>query len=205
MVKLNRIYTRTGDAGESGLVDGSRRPKDDARFAAIGDVDEANAAIGLARETAMVVAEESGKEVLRATAAAIAADLAAIQNDLFDLGAEVATPGEKGEGSLTVVPEQVAWLEARIDALNADLPPLRSFILPGGGELAARLHLARAVCRRAERSLVHLARREEGAVGPAGLAYVNRLSDYLFVAARLMARLDRGEVTWRPGGGRDRS
>ncbi len=212
MVKLNRIYTRTGDAGDSGLADGSRRPKDDVRFVAIGNVDETNAALGLAREAALALCEGGGDSghgrraaMMAEVAAALAADLAAIQNDLFDLGAELATPGEKGEDSLIIVPEQVTWLEGRIDALNAGLPPLRSFILPGGGELAARLHQARAVCRRAERGLVRLARQEREAVGAAGLAYVNRLSDYLFVAARAAARLERGEVTWQPGGGRRRS
>ena len=191
MVKLNRIYTRTGDTGETGLADGTRRRKDDARLAAIGDVDETNAAIGVAR-------------LYAAALPAVGEDLAMIQNDLFDLGAELAVPGEKGPESLVVTAAQVAWLEARIDALNAGLAPLRSFILPGGGALAAHLHLARAVCRRAERGIVTLLGREPAALGEAGLAYVNRLSDYLFVAARAAARAEGGEITWRPGAGRGR-
>ena len=187
MVKLNRIYTRSGDDGTAALADGSRRPKDDARFMAIGEVDEANAAIGIAR---LHVAPQ------------MAAHLEAIQNDLFDLGADLATPGAGG-GALRITPAQVRWLEERIDALNADLAPLRSFVLPGGSAAAAHLHLARAICRRAERAVAALAAREP--VGPQALAYVNRLSDYLFVAARHANAADGcGDVLWTPGEGRGR-
>lgn len=186
MVKLNKIYTRTGDDGTTGLVDGSRRAKHDARMQAIGDVDEANSLIGLAAV---------------ASQAATARDLQRIQNDLFDLGADLATPGEDfapSEMVLRVVPSQVAWLETAIDALNEALPPLTSFILPGGSEVAARVHVARAVVRRAERSAVALASAEP--VNPQALAYLNRLSDYLFVLAR--ATNAGGDPLWVPGASR---
>ncbi|ODU69042.1 MAG: ATP:cob(I)alamin adenosyltransferase [Novosphingobium sp. SCN 66-18] len=186
MVKLNKIYTRTGDDGTTGLVDGSRRAKHDPRMIAIGEVDEANSAIGLAA----VAAPET-----------VARDLHRIQNDLFDLGADLATPGEDftpSEMVLRVVPAQVAWLEQAIDALNESLPPLTSFILPGGSEVAARVHLARAIARRAERAGVALAAEEP--VNPAALAYLNRLSDYLFVLARA---LNAGaDPLWVPGANR---
>ncbi len=186
MVKLNKIYTRTGDDGTTGLVDGSRRAKHEPRMAAIGEVDEANSALGLA---ALVVPPDAGAELTR------------IQNDLFDLGADLATPGSDfapGEMTLRVVPGQVAWLEAMIDARNAALPPLTSFILPGGSEAAARVHLARAITRRAERAAVALAAQEP--VNPAALAYLNRLSDYLFVLARA---LNAGrDPLWVPGASR---
>ncbi|KPF54336.1 cob(I)alamin adenosyltransferase [Novosphingobium capsulatum] len=186
MVKLNKIYTRTGDDGTTGLVDGSRRGKHEPRMAAIGEVDEANSALGLA---ALVVPPDAGAELTR------------IQNDLFDLGADLATPGSDfapGEMTLRVVPGQVAWLEAMIDARNAALPPLTSFILPGGSEAAARVHLARAITRRAERAAVALAAQEP--VNPAALAYLNRLSDYLFVLARA---LNAGrDPLWVPGASR---
>ena len=186
MVKLNKIYTRTGDDGTTGLVDGSRRAKHDARMAAIGEVDEANSALGLA---ALVVPAD------------VCAELTRIQNDLFDLGADLATPGEDfapGEMTLRVVPGQVAWLETAIDARNAALPPLTSFILPGGSEGAARVHLARAITRRAERAAVGLAAAES--VNPSALAYLNRLSDYLFVLARA---LNAGrDPLWVPGASR---
>lgn len=193
MVKLNKIYTRTGDDGTTGLVDGSRLPKHAARMQAVGDVDEANSAIGLAA----VVAE-----------GALHADLVRLQNDLFDLGADLATPlgGIGGEDFapsdmvLRIVPAQAEWIETRIDALNAGLQPLTSFILPGGSELAARLHLARTVARRAERSMTALAATEP--VNPAALAFVNRLSDYLFTAARVANRGGEGDVLWTPGEGR---
>ena len=186
MVKLNKIYTRTGDDGTTGLVDGSRRAKHEPRMAAIGEVDEANSALGLA---ALGVPPDAGAELTR------------IQNDLFDLGADLATPGSDfapGEMTLRVVPGQVAWLEAMIDARNAALPPLTSFILPGGSEAAARVHLARAITRRAERAAVALAAQEP--VNPAALAYLNRLSDYLFVLARA---LNAGrDPLWVPGASR---
>lgn len=186
MVKLNKIYTRTGDAGTTGLVDGSRLPKHAARMDAIGAVDEANSAIGLA------VCALSGNTWAEA--------LTRIQNDLFDLGADLATPGEDFAPSdmvLRIVPGQTQWLESAIDALNVDLPPLTSFILPGGSEAAARVHVARAAARRAERAMTALA--AEAPVNPAALAYVNRLSDYLFVLARAINAAGSGDVLWVPG------
>lgn len=185
MVKLNRIYTRTGDAGTSGLVDGSRRPKHDARFDAIGAVDEANSMVGFAA----MACDGPDREALTR-----------IQNDLFDLGADLATPGEEftpSEMVLRIVPAQATWLEAAIDALNAAMPPLTSFILPGGSEAAARVHLARAQTRRAERAMTLLAQGES--VNPAALAYINRLSDYLFVLARAINARGSGDVLWVPG------
>lgn len=191
MVRLNRIYTRTGDDGTTGLVDGTRRAKHDARMAAIGDVDELNSALGLAA---------------LAVDAAIAAELARIQNDLFDLGADLATPlgafdtpdFAPTDMVLRIVPAQVTWLETAIDAHNAALPPLRSFILPGGSEAAARVHMARAIARRAERALTALAVAEP--VNPAALAYANRLSDYLFVLARAINA--GSDPLWVPGASR---
>ena len=188
MVKLNRIYTRTGDDGSTGLVDGSRTLKHSARIEAIGAVDEANSAIGFA---AVAVSGEHAQ------------DLSRIQNDLFDLGADLATPGEDFEPSemvLRIVPAQTEWLEARIDAAGEQLQPLKSFVLPGGSEAAARVHLARASVRRAERAMVALARQEP--VNPAALAYVNRLSDYLFQLARLLNDGGKADVTWVPGASR---
>ena len=194
MVKLNKIYTRTGDDGTSGLVDGSRRAKSDARFEAIGAVDEANSAIGLA----IVVLDGDNRTILVRT-----------QNDLFDLGADIATPlgevgGENFEPSemvLRVVPAQVEWAEATIDALNAALEPLTSFILPGGSETAARVHVARASVRRAERTLSALADAEP--INPAALSYLNRLSDLLFVMARAINAGGSGDVLWQPGANRE--
>ena len=192
MVKLNKIYTRTGDDGTTGLVDGSRQPKSSPRMAAIGDVDEANSAIGLA-----AAAFGEGRE---------AEALFRIQNDLFDLGADLATPAGESEDFapsdmvLRVVAAQVAWLESAIDDATAQLEPLTSFILPGGSEDAARLHLARAIVRRAERAVVALADSEP--VNPQALAYINRLSDYLFVAARLANERGRADVKWVPGANR---
>jgi cob(I)alamin adenosyltransferase len=186
LVKLNKIYTRTGDAGETGLVDGSRMPKDHARADAIGDVDEANSAIGVALRAI-------GNDEARAM-------LAAIQNELFDLGADLATPGEDfapSEMTLRIVQRQIDRLEHDIDAMNADLEPLRSFILPGGAGGSAELHLARAIVRRAERSAV-AASREVG-LNPRALVYLNRLSDHLFVMARWIARGEGGDVLWQPG------
>ncbi len=183
MVKLNKIYTRTGDDGTSGLVDGSRIPKHSARMAAIGDVDELNSALGLA----VVALGESE----------FAADLVRVQNDLFDLGADIATPGEDftpSEMVLRIVPSQVKWLEDRIDAVNDSLPPLTSFILPGGSPAAAAVHIA----RRAERTLV--AASHEGSINPQARIYVNRLSDFLFVLAR---RINNGnDPLWVPGASR---
>ena len=193
MVKLNKIYTRTGDQGTTGLVDGSRLPKNAARMEAIGAVDEANSAIGLA--VCMAAKEAGGAEH--------AAVLTRIQNDMFDLGADLATPGDDftpGEMTLRLVPGQAEWLEARIDALNERLEPLRSFILPGGSEAAARVHVARASARKAERAMVALG--AEAPVNPAALAYINRLSDYLFVLARAINAAGAGDVLWVPGAGR---
>lgn len=179
MVRLNKIYTRTGDSGETGLVDGSRVSKADPRMAAIGDVDEANCAVGAAL---LAVADGEAREML-----------ARIQNELFDLGADLATP-DGIEGALRILPDQVERLEREIDGMNEDLEPLRSFILPGGQCGSAELHLARAVARRAERSAV------AGADGfsPVALTYLNRLSDHLFVLARWVAR-EQGDILWRPG------
>lgn len=188
MVKLNKIYTRTGDDGTSGLVDGSRQPKHSARFEAIGAVDEANSAIGLA----VCAIEGSARETLTR-----------IQNDLFDLGADIATPGEDfapSEMVLRIVPAQVEWLEQTIDMLNEALAPLNSFILPGGSEAAARTHIARAAVRRAERAMVALAAEEP--VNPAALAYINRLSDYFFVLARHLNADGADDVKWVPGANR---
>lgn len=185
MVKLNKIYTRTGDDGTTGLVDGSRVSKADPRMAAIGDVDEANSAIGVARA---VLGPGSVSEML-----------ARIQNDLFDLGADLATPIEIA-GALRIVPAQVEWLEERIDQLNAALDPLTSFVLPAGEPTAAALHLARAITRRAERATVAAA--AQVALRPEVLAYLNRLSDLLFVAARAMNRNGAGDVLWVPGASR---
>ncbi|MCB2067313.1 MAG: cob(I)yrinic acid a,c-diamide adenosyltransferase [Erythrobacter sp.] len=193
MVKINKIYTRTGDDGTTGLVDGSRLPKHALRMQAVGDVDEANAAIGMA---AVVAGGD------------LSADLTRLQNDLFDLGADLATPlggigGEDfapSEMVLRIVPAQATWIETRIDALNAHLQPLTSFVLPGGSELAARLHVARTVARRAERSMTALAASEP--VNPAALAFVNRLSDYLFTAARLANDGGNHDVLWTPGANR---
>ena len=182
MVKLNKIYTRTGDGGSAGLVDGSRVSKSSLRIAAIGEVDEANAAIGVA--IAALGRGEVPQMLLR------------IQNDLFDLGADVATPGEI-DGALRIIAAQVNRLEGEIDAMNADLEPLTSFILPSGTAGVSALHLARAIVRRAERSAVALAERES--LNAQLLAYLNRLSDHLFVAARLVAAGEGGDVLWQPG------
>lgn len=186
MVRLNKIYTRTGDDGTTGLVDGSRLPKHAARMDAIGAVDEANSAIGLA--------------ICALVGTPQAAALTRIQNDLFDLGADLATPGANfapGEMTLRIVDAQVAWLETAIDAINENLQPLKSFILPGGSEAAARVHVARASTRAAERKAAALAASEP--VNPAALAYVNRLSDYLFVLARAVNANGADDVLWVPG------
>ncbi len=184
MVKLNKIYTRTGDDGSSGLVDGSRVSKSGPRLAAIGEVDEANAAIGVA--IAELIPGDLSEYLL------------GIQNDLFDLGADLATPGEIG---LRIVASQVARLEQAIDVMNVELEPLQSFILPGGSVAVAALHLARTVVRRAERAAVALNASEP--LNPQLLAYLNRLSDLLFVAARYVAAVEGGDVLWQPGATRD--
>jgi cob(I)alamin adenosyltransferase len=187
LVVLNRIYTRTGDAGETALGDGARRPKHDLRVAAYGTVDEANAAIGLARLHA-----EGDMD----------AALGRIQNDLFDLGADLCVPPRPDEGGdgrppLRVTTGQVERLEQEIDAMNARLSPLRSFVLPGGSALSAHLHLCRTVCRRAERLTVALAA-GAGVAAPA-LAYLNRLSDWFFVASRAANEDGARDVLWVPG------
>jgi cob(I)alamin adenosyltransferase len=194
MVKLNVIYTRTGDKGETGLGDGSRRSKSDARIAAMGDVDETNCAIGLA----ILAVRHAGD----AADLAIEPALTRIQNDLFDLGADLCLPRQPHEApgaALRVAASQVKALERAIDALNSRLDPLRSFVLPGGTGAAAALHQARVVCRRAERAMVALAAIEGEEVGEAALAYVNRLSDYLFVAARAANDFGKSDVLWAPG------
>ena len=188
MVKLNKIYTRTGDGGTAGLVDGSRVSKASLRMSAIGEVDEANAAIGVA-----IAALEEG---------AVVDKLLRIQNDLFDLGADVATPGDI-EGALRIVARQVDRLEGEIDAMNAELAPLTSFILPSGSAGVSALHLARAVARRAERAAVAL--NEAEPLNPQLIAYINRLSDHLFVAARFVAAREGGDVLWQPGATRDQA
>lgn len=191
MVKLNKIYTRTGDDGSTGLVDGSRTSKQSLRIHAIGTVDEANSAVGLA-----IAALDGGAQ---------AENLQRVQNDLFDLGADLATPSADGDFTptemvLRIVPAQIQWLEGAIDALNEHLAPLTSFVLPGGSEAAARVHVARASARGAERAIAALAGEE--AVNPATLAYVNRLSDYLFVLARVLNENGAGEIKWVPGANR---
>jgi cob(I)alamin adenosyltransferase len=187
MVALNRIYTRTGDDGTTALGNGERRKKYDLRVAAYGTLDEVNAAIGLAR---LYVADDF----------ALDAVLARIQNDLFDVEADLCL-AEKGPGGarLTVTDAQVEWLEQQIDRLNADLAPLRSFVLPGGSPAAAHLHLARTVCRRGERLMVELNDQAGEGVTAAALRYVNRLSDLLFVAGRYANDKGRSDVLWRPG------
>jgi cob(I)alamin adenosyltransferase len=187
MVTLNRIYTRTGDDGTTSLGSGARRKKYDLRVAAYGTLDEVNAVIGLVR-----LHTESDEVLDRA--------LSRIQNDLFDVEADLCL-AEKGPGGarLTVTDTQVAWLEAEIDRLNADLEPLRSFVLPGGSSASAYLHLARTVCRRAERIMVELRDQPGEEVSDPALKYVNRLSDYLFVASRYANDKGASDVLWEPG------
>ena len=190
MVVLNKIYTKTGDAGETALGNGSRVAKHALRVQAYGTVDEANATVGLAR----LHAEGD-----------LDARLAAIQNDLFDLGADLCRPNMDSDAEaayppLRMVTSQVARLEAEIDAMNARLEPLRSFILPGGSALSAHLHLCRTVSRRAERLTVELATMEE--VNEAAVTYLNRLSDWFFVAARIANDDGRADVLWVPGANR---
>jgi cob(I)alamin adenosyltransferase len=187
MVVLNRIYTRTGDDGTTALGSGERRPKYDLRVAAYGTVDETNAAIGVVR-------------LHLAAAPALDAMLGLIQNDLFDLGADLAVPQRDGKVErLRVLSTQVDRLERDIDALNADLAPLNSFILPGGSAAAAYLHLARTICRRAERLIVELAAQPDEPVGDAIIKYLNRLSDFLFVASRTANDNGAKDVLWVPG------
>lgn len=188
MVKLTKIYTKTGDDGTTGLVDGSRTAKDAPRMVAIGDVDELNSLIGVA-------AQHADGATLNA--------LRAIQNDLFDLGADMATPGDDftpSEMVLRVISAQTQRLEDEIDAMNAQMAPLSSFILPGGTPLAAHLHVARSAARRAERSMVSAAR--DARLNPEAQRYINRLSDWLFVAARHANDKGQGDILWVPGGNR---
>jgi cob(I)alamin adenosyltransferase len=190
MVKLNRIYTRTGDNGTTGLTSGPRRPKSDLRVAAYGTVDETNSCIGLARLHAATEAAE------------VDAMLGRISNDLFDLGADLSTP-DTGETlafePLRIVQAQVDRIEAEIDRLNGDLAPLRSFVLPGGTPAATHLHLARTVSRRAERLMIELSHAEGETVAGPALKYINRLSDFLFVASRYLNARAGGDVLWVPG------
>lgn len=187
MVTLNRIYTRTGDKGETALGDGTRLPKSALRIAAFGTVDEANAAIGIARLK---------------TDGELDAMLARIQNDLFDLGADLCVPetAKRNEGRLRIAEAQVERLEHEIDGMNAELAPLTSFVLPGGTEASAHLHLARTITRRAERLIVELAQDEP--VNAAAIRYINRLSDHLFVASRFVNDRGSKDVLWIPGGNR---
>ena len=187
MVRLTRIYTRGGDAGDTSLGDGVRVPKHALRVAAYGTVDEANAAIGIARLHANAESDEM---------------LGRIQNDLFDLGADLCTPegGRRAAGTLRIAPAQTERLEREIDVMNATLAPLESFILPGGSTAAAQLHLARTVVRRAERLVSELARAES--VNPEALRYLNRLSDHLFVLGRRLNDGGTRDVLWRPGANR---
>jgi cob(I)alamin adenosyltransferase len=191
MVVLNKIYTRTGDAGTTALGTGERVPKNSPRIAAYGAVDEANAQIGVART---LLAE--GHQMLDAM-------LGRIQNDLFDLGADLCMPERSDGGSqrerLRVSDAQVKRLEEEIDAMNAELAPLRSFVLPGGSPAAAALHVARTVCRRAERAMAELATLPGEHVSAPALKYVNRLSDLLFVASRYVNDLGQRDVLWVPG------
>jgi cob(I)alamin adenosyltransferase len=188
VVKLNKIYTRTGDKGDTGLATGERRPKHDLRIEAFGTVDETNACIGLAR--------------LHAFDGEVDAMLERVQNDLFDLGADLATP-DTGKPlryePLRITQAQVDRLEVEIDRLNEHLSPLTSFVLPGGTPAAAHLHLARTVCRRAERLVVALGEKPGETISPIAVKYLNRLSDLLFVAARYVNGRGAGDVLWAPG------
>ena len=190
MVVLNRIYTRTGDTGETALGSGERVSKANLRIAAYGTVDETNATVGVARLHTGVLPE-------------LDAMLARIQNELFDLGADLCVPdrGQKLDYEpLRILPKQYERLETEIDALNAALSPLRSFVLPGGHAGAAQLHVCRTVCRRAERLLVELAALQDEPVSEGAIAYINRLSDFFFVASRYVnAKLAQGDVLWVPG------
>ena len=193
MVQLTKIYTRGGDQGETSLGDGSRVAKHDARVEAYGTVDEANAVIGLVRVEIVSAGEDEQ---------ALDAVLGRIQNDLFDLGADLCTPenGRRAEGALRIVTSQVEWLEAEIDKINDRLTPLNSFILPGGSPVAANLHLARTVARRAERCVTKLARSE--AVNTEAVKYLNRLSDLLFVMSRATNNNGSNDILWIPGANR---
>ncbi|MCC6284240.1 MAG: cob(I)yrinic acid a,c-diamide adenosyltransferase [Phycisphaerales bacterium] len=197
MVKLNRIYTRTGDNGTTGLVTGVRVSKADIRVRAYGEVDEANASVGLA-----VCHASSGAHLGRHDRR-IASELRRIQHDLFDLGADLATPvgevDQRPRKPLRILPEQATRLEHLIDEFNEHLEPLRSFVLPGGSLLASALHLARTVTRRAERTAVELMQSDAAGTNPHAITYLNRLSDLLFVLARLANDEGRADELWVPG------
>ena len=184
-MKLDKIYTRTGDEGKTSLGDGARLPKSHPRVSAYGGIDEANSVIGVA--------------ILHIDHPEIVQLLRHIQNDLFDVGADLCRPEREGEEkpSLRITGEQVAWLENQIDRFNGELEPLTSFVLPGGSAASAQLHLARTVTRRAERDVVRLA--AEQSVNPAVLRYVNRLSDLLFVLARFLNAKGAKDIRWQPG------
>jgi cob(I)alamin adenosyltransferase len=189
MVKLNKIYTRTGDDGTTGLATGERVKKWDLRVESYGAVDETNSAVGVAR---LHCADDPDLDAM----------LGCIQNDLFDLGADLATPERDkplGWAPLRIVEAQVKRLEAEIDAMNTPIPPLESFILPGGSLLSAHLHVARTICRRAERLIAELAATPGEKVSAPSLAYANRLSDFLFVAARRANTNGADDVLWVPG------
>jgi cob(I)alamin adenosyltransferase len=188
-MKIDKIYTRTGDEGKTSLGDGSRLPKFHLRVTAYGSIDEANSVLGVAR------LQMADADVLRL--------LQHIQNDLFDVGADLCQPERPGAAKplLRITEQQVTWLENQIDRFNADLEPLTSFVLPGGSPASAYMHLARTVTRRAERDVVRLAGEE--AVNPAVLRYVNRLSDLLFVLARFLNDRGKKDVRWQPGLHRD--
>src|SRR3979490_3322868 len=187
MVLLNRIYTRTGDDGTTALGNGERRPKYDLRIGAYGTVDETNAAIGMVR---LYLAAARARDAMRGL----------IQKCLFDLGADLAVPEREGKAErLRMLSSQVERLERDIDRLNTNLAPLTSFVLPGGTPAAAYLHLARTVCRRAERIMVELAAKPDEPVSDAAIQYMNRLSDFLFVASRSVNSNGTGDVLWVPG------
>lgn len=210
MVKLNKIYTRTGDDGSTGLTSGNRVSKNSLRIDAIGSVDETSSMIGLARKalgiTDAVVSlsreSQTAKEA-GSLSKTLKEQLARIQNDLFDLGADLSSPAEEMPEDipvLRIVDEQTRWLETQIDKMNCELEPLSSFILPGGK--AAELHMARALCRRAEREMVALAESGDNMVSQAALGYINRLSDFLFVAARIVNNYGKTDILWKPAGSR---
>ena len=188
MVKLNKIYTRTGDNGETSLVNGHRVSKHSVRPSAFGSVDELNSILGVCRLHTGVMADQKFDDML-----------SSIQNDLFDLGADLATPHNesRGEGDLRITEGQVNRLEEEIDAMNAELEPLTSFVLPGGTAAAAYIHLARAQARRAEREMTELATQE--VVGEPAMQFINRLSDHLFVMARYINNIEDSDVLWKPG------
>ena len=209
MVTLNRIYTRTGDTGTTALGTGERVPKFELRIQAYGTVDETNAAIGIARllldDTSMRLNDR--QMTPNDTFNHVSQALRRVQNDLFDLGADLCVPEREGDGKpkserLRMIPSQTTWLEQQIDELNAKLAPLKSFVLPGGSLAAAQLHVARTVCRRAERLICELATMPGETVGAEAIKYANRLSDYLFVASRAVNDGGKSDELWVPGAGR---